>query len=43
MNIEKFIEELEEIASNFEQDGMYALKGLKDKIEKLKNVYKDDD
>ena len=36
MNKEEFIKELEEIISYFEEDGMYALKGLKDKVDILK-------
>lgn len=43
MSKEEFIKELEEIVSYFEEDGMYALKGLKDKINNLKNQNKDND
>ncbi len=37
MSKEEFIKELEEIVSYFKEDGMYALKGLEDKINDLKN------
>ena len=40
MTKKEFIKELEEIASYFEEDGIYALQGLKDKIKKLKKHYK---
>ena len=42
MSKEKFIKELEEIVSYFEEDGIYALKGLKDKINTLKTQNKDE-
>lgn len=35
MSKEEFIKELEEIVLYFEEDGMYALKGLKDKVDQL--------
>lgn len=35
MSEEKYIKELEEIVSYFKEDGIYALKGLKDKIKYL--------
>tara|TARA_B100000287_G_C20569968_1_gene756147 strand:+ start:995 stop:1123 length:129 start_codon:yes stop_codon:yes gene_type:complete len=42
MSKEEFIKELEEIASYFEEDGIYALKGLKEKIDNLKSQKKDE-
>ena len=41
MSKEEFIKELEDIISYFEEDGMYALKGLKDKVNQL-NQHKDE-
>ena len=38
MSKEKFIKELEELISYFEEEGMYALKGLKDKVKALKST-----
>lgn len=35
MSEEKYIKELEEIVSYFKEDGIYALKGLEDKIKYL--------
>ena len=43
MSKEELIKELEEIVSYFKEDGMYALKGLEDKINNLKNQNKEDD
>ena len=37
MSKEELIKELEEIVSYLKEDGMYALKGLEDKINNLKN------
>jgi len=42
MSREEFIKELEEILSYFKEDGIYALKGLEDKINDLKNQNKDE-
>lgn len=36
----EIIKELEEIVSYFEEDGIYALKGLKDKINTFKHPKK---
>ena len=36
MKREEFIKELEEILLYFQKDGMYAIKGLEDKIDNLK-------
>ena len=33
---ERIIEELEEVLSHFGEDGLYAIKGLKDRIKELK-------
>jgi hypothetical protein len=41
MSKKEFIKELEDIISYFEEDGMYALKGLKDKVNQL-NQNKDE-
>ena len=38
MTQSEFIKELEEIISYFEEDGMYALKGLKDYVKDLKKI-----
>tara|TARA_Y100001973_G_scaffold52788_1_gene78154 strand:- start:1156 stop:1290 length:135 start_codon:yes stop_codon:yes gene_type:complete len=43
MSKEELIKELEEIVSYFKEDGMYALKGLEDKIHNLKNQNKDEE
>ena len=43
MSKKELIKELEEIVSYFKEDGMYALKGLEDKINNLKNQNKEDD
>ena len=42
MSKEEFIKELEEIVSYFKEDGIYALKGLEDKINNLKNQNEDE-
>lgn len=42
MSKEEFIKELEEILSYFKKDGMYAIKGLEDKINNLKKQNKDE-
>lgn len=34
---DEYIKELEEIISHFKEDGIYALKGLEDKVNNLKN------
>ena len=36
MDKKEFIKELEEVVSHLEEDGMYALPGLKDKVDKVK-------
>lgn len=41
-NKEEYTKELEEIVSYFKEDGIYALKGLEDKINNLKNQNKDE-
>ena len=43
MSKKEFIKELEEIVSYFKEDGIYALKGLEDKINTLKKQNKDDE
>jgi hypothetical protein len=42
MSKKEFIKELEEIVSYFKEDGIYALKGLEDKINTLKKLQEDE-